>query len=304
MNILKQIKILGLILVPACLMGMDGVHSIQMQPNVLSAVELGLILGMRENQKDFVIPISGGGSVKVRLDSYEHEDQLNSFRDRKRRSRPQERHKISIVIDGVRLNSLDFLSQVFASNEADKTFFCRWLYNLSVHNSDLVHISGSWFAIFDNLETLDLSGNRIIGFDAVDFRLPVSLKVLSLAENNIQIIPTTLFQQELQWLECLNLSRNHINQLDSEMFSGLLFLNTLNLSNNAIEFLPNGLFHKVGSLYPHFILNINLCNNPILSSWRQVIMENLGFNKRNGNKIVFEKIDDGQSTPREICLRL
>lgn len=315
MNILKQIQLLVLILAPVCLMGMEQCLGAAIQPiqsDVLSAVELGVKMGIKEFQKDFQLQVSNGGLVTVRVDTYEYGCTLNSLRDKNRdaeisaseiKNLPS-RYKISVHIDGVRFDSLEWLKYIFNSEEPAKLFFQKWLYTLSIHNSGITMLSGSWFCSFKNLETLDLSKNNITGFDATDFGLPNTLQSLNLSENNITVIPTPLFSQRLPWMERLNLSKNHINTLSPRMFSGLVLLNSLNLSNNDIVILPDNVFYKVGEIYNFFRLSVNLCNNPILSTYRQVNMHRLGFSKRSGNKVVFDCIDDGRSTPRNIYLEL
>jgi hypothetical protein len=308
MNTFKKVQMLGFTLLPACLMGMGGVQvaNLPVQNSVVSAIEAGITAGRAGIGRSFSVPVNGGGNVIAEVGPYEYGSYFNNRRDQamESRQRASTRYKISIIIDGVQLNSLDFLGHVFEANPEAATFFHSCLYCLSIHNSGIQQVSGSWFSGFNNLESLDLSENNITGFNANDFILPTTLYSLNLARNNIQNIPTELFQQKLLWLECLDLSGNQITELSSEMFSGLLFLNWLSLSNNDIVSLPDDLFHKVGELYPHFRLNIFVCNNPISDNWEQVDMVELGFSKRVGNKIIFERVDDGINTPTEASLRL
>lgn len=313
MNISKHIQILALILFPTCLLGMEHDTYTPVQPNLSAAVAFGIRAGIKENQKNFIIQIQNGGTVMVRIDPYKYGSAYNSRRNKNRDSNITEdmvgllrpKYKIHININDVPMNSLEWLKQVLGTNDkATSLFLKKWLYTLSVHNSNIDYIRGSWFNSFENLETLDLAGNRIIGFDQNDFSLPISLQTLRLEGNNLETIPVTLFQQTLQWLEHLDLSNNRINQLNPMMFSGLVFLNLLNLSNNFIATLPANLFQSVGELFPFFSLNISLCNNPISNTWETVEMQELGFNKRCGNKIIFNRTSDGQSTPRETSLTL
>lgn len=314
-NILKQVKLLLLTSMHALLLGMEQpqVISLPIQNNIVSALELGVKAAMKENQKKFLIPILEGGFVEVGILHYEYGNIWNSSRDKNRDAEISDpefatsnpRFKINITINGVHLDSLEWLSHVFeVTDEQSRLFFQKWLYNLSIHNSGLTLVCGSWFSLFKNLETLDLAQNNIIGFDENDLKLPKTLRTINFSENNIASIPTTLFQQRLPWVESINLSKNHINLLKAEMFSGLVFLNLLNLSGNAIISLPDNVFYKVGELFNFFRLNINLCNNPIFNEYRRVDMNKLGFSKCSGNKIIFDRVDDGQSTPRIISLSL
>ncbi|MFH1254246.1 MAG: hypothetical protein V1646_02325 [bacterium] len=81
MNIFKSVRNLVLVLVSSFVSTNIAIAAIQspVQTNVASAVEFGMRAGMAENQKDFTMPINGGGTVTVRIDPYEYGYVLNSL---------------------------------------------------------------------------------------------------------------------------------------------------------------------------------------------------------------------------------
>lgn len=280
------------------------------QTEVLQAVDdcLDQFVDYPVMPADFRVPVRGG-FVDVSIIEYKHRSPENSLRDQAidtKRLKDYDRYKVSIVVTGItELTSLAWLQCIGEDVAEKKNWILCNLYSISVGGANLNIIQASWFDKFKNLETLDLSGNNIVGFEYGNFLLPASLVELKLANNRLQSIPVEL---KLPWLESLDLSGNNIDRLFPRMFEGLINLNTLYLSNNFITDLPNDVFYDVGKIYSHFRLVIIMCNNPISNMNSVSIVEQnkhkLGFFKTQGNKIVFSRIDDGINTPQEICVKL
>nr|CAD7452145.1 unnamed protein product [Timema tahoe] len=114
------------------------------------------------------------------------------------------------------------------------------------------------FSNLPNLETLDMSGNDLLGFDPSTFHNgPARLSSLYLADNQLTSIP---YQQvsALRLLRTLDLSGNMISHLHSatsepEQPGVQLSLDTLRLDYNQIQYLPPGSFQHFDILNRTFL---------------------------------------------------
>lgn len=123
---------------------------------------------------------------------------------------------------------------------------------------------------FNNLESLNLSGNLISKVKQNYFRTFKKIKIIDLSKNIIQKLPFDVFNElfhlnelylnvndississtdnakslfiHLQNLKKLDLSQNKINDLPHNVFKGLKNLNVLNLSENQLKIIPFQLF--------------------------------------------------------------
>ncbi|CAO1294525.1 unnamed protein product, partial [Diamesa serratosioi] len=121
------------------------------------------------------------------------------------------------------------------------------LFNLThftMINTDLVEIESQDFNGMQDLEVLDLTGNRIelVSIDA--FSILTKLKLFSLSYNQLEEISNGVFSNNLN-LEQIFLNRNKIKFLGSALFSGLdklIHVIELHLYHNLLEEIPNGVF--------------------------------------------------------------
>lgn len=142
------------------------------------------------------------------------------------------------------------------------------LVNLDLSDNRLTYISPTSFRIHPRLESLklgdnrltffpatelivglqyltllDLSGNKLIGVDELDFsRLP-RLRDISFARNALENVGDLAFHNSSQ-LQILDLSENKLARLNERALEGLSRLRFLNLSFNQLIDLPDTVFDK------------------------------------------------------------
>ena len=109
-----------------------------------------------------------------------------------------------------------------------------------------------------NLESLDLSGNKLRALPSGLFGSLKSLKRLDISSgvpcmppetvgNCLEQLPADIFAG-LSNLEYLSLGKNRLKSLPAGVFSGLARLQTLSLAFNRLETLPVGVFADLAGL--------------------------------------------------------
>ncbi|KAK6457921.1 uncharacterized protein RJT20DRAFT_2465 [Scheffersomyces xylosifermentans] len=112
---------------------------------------------------------------------------------------------------------------------------CPKLHTLRLYNNKIGGIlSKGKFNVPDSIVVLDLSRNKIEGFDK-RFKFPSQLRDLSVLGNNIQVLNSTFFDNLPENLVHLNLNYNNISIQSSERVS-LKRIKTLSLRDNNIDF--------------------------------------------------------------------
>ncbi|KAK9703340.1 Leucine rich repeat [Popillia japonica] len=157
------------------------------------------------------------------------------------------------------LTSLDFTNCSF--NAANVTFSSEQITHLSFRNSDL---SSTVLALnLTNLDTLDLSNDKIKVFKYMPYRTLSNLQVLNLSANGAHSIKDGYFAG-LSDLKCLDLSNNNLSILNDKILLPLSNLQYLNLSNNRLEVLNEACFSSLLRLQQLDVSNLqylNLSNN-------------------------------------------
>ena len=102
---------------------------------------------------------------------------------------------------------------------------------------------------FDNLESLDLSGNQLVCLEWIGHRVVRRLKVLKLTNNNInaELCDFSPLHHANHLIE-LRLDKNRLRVFNGNFLSNLSELKVLNLTDNAITDLPRNCFDSVFKL--------------------------------------------------------
>ena len=104
----------------------------------------------------------------------------------------------------------------------------------------------NWWLNVD-LTNIDASNNNLseISFDdgIHDFRNIPYVKILSLASNKFNKIPTSIYY--LQNLIFFDISNNMINEIDENLFGNLSKLIKLNLSSNKLRYIPKSIQNMI-----------------------------------------------------------
>lgn len=94
----------------------------------------------------------------------------------------------------------------------------RSLWELYLHDNDLIEVPSKAIRYMQKLKVLDLSGNRISKVEADSWRgLEDSLQTLSLSDNYLSSLPADGFSGLLV-LDTLDLSGNNIQEIDGSVF--------------------------------------------------------------------------------------
>lgn len=142
------------------------------------------------------------------------------------------------------------------------------LKQLNFKNLAVELLTSSSFGLCANLETIDVSSNKIIAVDENSFATLPKLTTLNLKANlNIQLPPSvfsTLLNLNAIYLSGCNLNRWHFN-----WFFNLPLLRTVDFDNNHLVEVPIPAFHPQAPLYTLMI------NNNKISELRRASFERL-----------------------------
>lgn len=149
----------------------------------------------------------------------------------------------------------------------------RSLWELSLHDNELVEIPSRAIRNLKKLKLLDLSRNQIDCVELDSFTgLGGSLESLSLAENSLDTLPRDAFAS-LPKLETIDLSGNNLAHLDANVFQdGMPNLVKLLLADNAFSDIP---YNSISSLKS--LRHLDLSNNLI----KTILPENAVFLEPN-----------------------
>ncbi|XP_076650402.1 toll-like receptor 7 [Halictus rubicundus] len=184
---------------------------------------------------------------------------------------------------------------------ADSFLGLRELHTLEIVESNLLILPANLLCGLDNLQTLNLTGNRLrdlndIGLYRQD--LPISentepcradVRVLDLSRNEITRLPENSPLVGLRQLQELHLQRNAIVEIASDALTGLTVLRTFNASYNSLDSLPEGLFASTRDLR-----EIHLAYNGLRDLPKGIFtrLEQLLVLKLAGNRLGSDQVDE------------
>ena len=114
---------------------------------------------------------------------------------------------------------------------------------------------------FKNIQTINLSENKIQGINSSTFKGLLRLRTVVLSKNRINQIPEDLFVDN-QMLERVFLKHNRLRQIPEKVFRGLEFLEHVELDSNQIEEIPSTLFTNCNNLIGFYISHNRLREIP------------------------------------------
>lgn len=138
----------------------------------------------------------------------------------------------------------------------DDFIYAHNLFNLTLSDNKIEHITSSVFSLAKNLAEINLDGNEILYLDNDAFNGLDKLYLLSMANNRIATIKSHVFIGA-PYLTDLRLDYNEIDTIELNAFDlpNLLFLN---LAHNQIKQLPNNIFNVAPILW------LNLDGNQLM----------------------------------------
>lgn len=168
------------------------------------------------------------------------------------------------------------------------------LQHLDLADNNIRALPDGVFCSLANLQTLNLTRNRIKSPERVGFNLPEcsssELQNLDLSYNDLRTLSENSGLNRLRRLQKLDLKYNNITQINGESLTGLVSLKILDLANNKIQTLPQGLFAGTPELK-----EIHLQNNSLYSLAKGVFhrLEQLLVLDLSGNQLTSNHIDAG-----------
>ncbi|XP_076177292.1 toll-like receptor 7 [Ptiloglossa arizonensis] len=185
----------------------------------------------------------------------------------------------------------------------DSLLGLRELHTLEIVESNLRALPVGLLCGLDNLQTLNLTGNRLR--DANDIGLyrrdvasdgsatgescRADVRVLDLSRNEIERLPDNSPVVGLRQLQELHLQRNALVEIASESLTGLTVLRIFNASYNSLDSLPEGLFASTRDLREIHLAYNGLRDLPkgIFTRLEQLLVLNLG-----GNRLGSDRVDE------------
>lgn len=163
------------------------------------------------------------------------------------------------------------------------------LHSLDLAQNNIKFIPSGVFCSLENLNTLNLTHNRIrtIGQLGLGPGCGASLHHLDLSHNEIKSLPEDSELLKLRSLQYLYLQHNNITDISNEAFSGLVSMRVLNISHNRLHTLPEGLFANARELREMYLNDNTLFElaRGIFHRLEQLIVLDLSSNQLTSNHI-------------------
>ncbi|XP_076387505.1 toll-like receptor 7 [Megachile rotundata] len=183
----------------------------------------------------------------------------------------------------------------------DSLLGLRELHTLELVESNVQALPVGLLCGLDNLQTLNLTGNRLrdvneIGLNRRDI-LPegkeepcrADIRILDLSRNDLNRLPENSPLLGLRQLQELHLQRNAIVEIAGDALTGLTVLRTFNASYNSLDSLPEGLFASTRDLREIHLAYNGLRDLPkgIFTRLEQLLVLNLA-----GNRLGSDRVDE------------
>ncbi|CAH1373655.1 unnamed protein product [Tenebrio molitor] len=177
---------------------------------------------------------------------------------------------------------------------ADSLHGLKELQVLDLANNNIRAIVDGTFCDLANLQTLNLTRNRIKSPERFGFNLPEcrnsELQNLDLSYNELKALTEDSGFSRLRRLQVLDLKNNNISDVSGEALAGVVSLRIFNLANNKIETLPQGLFAGSRELREIHLQNNSLFSLPVALFHR---LEQLLILDLSGNQLTSNHVDAG-----------
>lgn len=181
-------------------------------------------------------------------------------------------------------------------------FGLKELHTLNLSDNNIRALPDDVFCPLVNLQTLNLTRNRIRSADRLGFGDTAAsrpncggtdVQVLDVSYNELRSLPEGSGISRLRRLEHLDLKFNNITEISGEALAGMVSLRVLDLSSNRLETLPQGLF--AGS---RDLREIHLQNNSLFSLAKGLFhrLDQLLVLDLSGNQLTSGHVDAGTFT--------
>lgn len=157
--------------------------------------------------------------------------------------------------------------------------------NLDLHDNKINNIH-YFLNNYNNLESLDLSKNKLQTLGSMSFETQVNLKELNLSGNEVQNL-TKESLKGLRVLSELDLSFNRLEELSKNTFHELHSLEILRLRGNQIVFMPEEIFKPV-----KLLRELYLDDNQLLRMPGPAIVEGLDLQLLSLSQNLIESIEE------------
>lgn len=162
----------------------------------------------------------------------------------------------------------------------------RELHTLEIVESNVLALPPNLLCELDNLQTLNLTGNRIRNIDDIGLTAHTinsssggdndngvqschtDIRILDLSHNELRQLSIDGPLMGLRQLQELHLQRNSISKISGNILNGLTVLRTFNVSHNALDSLPESLFATTRDLR-----EIHLAHNGLRDLPQNVFMQ-------------------------------
>lgn len=177
----------------------------------------------------------------------------------------------------------------------------RELHTLEIIESNVLALPSSLLCELDNLQTLNLTGNRIRDINDIGLTAPgtavdgndngescrADIRILDLSGNEFRRLPENGPLAGLRQLQELHLQRNAIAEIDKNALNGLTALRTFNASHNALDSLPEGLFANTRELRVIHLAYNGLRDLPqkVFTKLEQLLVLNLANNRLGSDSV-------------------
>ncbi|XP_014489540.1 PREDICTED: slit homolog 3 protein [Dinoponera quadriceps] len=171
----------------------------------------------------------------------------------------------------------------------------RELHTLEIVESNVLALPADLLCELDNLQTLNLTGNRIREVDGIGLTARAvdgescraDIRILDLSRNELQRLAEDGPLSGLRQLQELYLQRNAIVRIERNALNGLTVLRTFNASRNGLDALPEGLFGSTRDLREIHLAHNGLRELPrdLFTNLEQLLVLNLASNRLGSDHV-------------------